>query len=422
MPPKKPETARPAAAHVAAVPRPWLVVLAVMLIAPWGIVTAMWFWPARPDAPPVAADHGRPADGDLGPWGRLTLVPIVISPPLELVSTDWGAARQPTWFFPGANADQIVQMLQAAGVPAGAAARFRSEARSEPRIAGVVLTPDPAWVRALGPDVRARIYQVLGRSGFNVDQAQAFRYRGPTPDAWLGSSLISPRARQLVEPLIYRDGDYMLFADVELIRAELDGEEELRDLAKALLRQPTVLVRLSVESPAAVEGLAEYWGRGGRRTDIKPLLESVAGAGPERFIDVVHLLPALARNYLYRYPKLSAADFDKPVIANCLWTSLNFFLPHPDDRFLDVSTALETLKTDYFVVESGFELGDVVAFLDEEGDIFHAAVYIADDLVFSKNGTSPMAPWTLMSIDDLKGYYRSRSPDPRLIVHRRNDF
>src|SRR3970282_1446691 len=106
-----------------------------MHIAPWGIVTAMCFWPARPDAPPVAADHGRPADGDLGPWGRLTLVPIVISPPPELVSTDWGGARRPTWFFPGVNADQVVQMLQAAGVPAGEAARFRSEARSEPRIA-----------------------------------------------------------------------------------------------------------------------------------------------------------------------------------------------------------------------------------------------------------------------------------------------
>jgi len=87
-----------------------------------------------------------------------------------------------------------------------------------------------------------------------------------------------------------------------------------------------------------------------------------------------------------------------------------------------VNTALSTLKEDYYVVETGFELGDVVAFLDSNGNVFHAAVYLADDLVFSKNGTSPMAPWTIMSIEDVKGYYRTHSEAPRLIVHRRNGF
>jgi hypothetical protein len=425
MPPKKSENARSADSHIAAIPRPWLAVLAVLLIAPWIVVTALWFRLPAPPPPAAEADpsnHAPMEHANGGRWGRLTLVPIVISPPVELVSTDWGDVRQPIWYFPGTNADLVAQALQAAGVPAADAARLRNEARSEPRIAGVVLSPDPAWVRALSPDVRAGIYTRLARSGLNVEQAQAFRFHGATPDDWLGTDRLTPRTRDLVKSLIYRDGEYMLFADADLIRSEVAGEEELRYLAKKLLRQPTVLVRLSVESPADVEGLAEYWGRGGRRTDIKPLLESVAGAGPDRFIDIVHLLPSFARNYLYRYPRLSAADFDKPVIANCLWTSLNFFRDHPDNRYLDVDTALRTLKEDYFVVESGFELGDIVAFLDEEGDIFHAAVYIADDLVFSKNGTSPMAPWTFMSIDDLKGYYGSRSPNPRLIVHRRSDF
>ena len=66
--------------------------------------------------------------------------------------------------------------------------------------------------------------------------------------------------------------------------------------------------------------------------------------------------------------------------------------------------------------------GDIVAFLDGEGNLFHTVVYIADDLVFSKNGVSAMAPWTLMQLDDVKSYYRGRSENPRLIVHRRKDF
>jgi len=152
------------------------------------------------------------------------------------------------------------------------------------------------------------------------------------------------------------------------------------------------------------------------------LIESVAGGAPGQFIDVIHLLPPFARNHLYCYPELSVADLDKPTVVNCLWTSLNFFLPNPDNRFLDAAVALKTLKEDYFVVETDFELGDIVAFLDEKGSIFHAAVYIADDLVFSKNGISAMAPWTLMSLNDVKGYYRGRSENPRLIVHRRKDL
>ena len=61
-------------------------------------------------------------------------------------------------------------------------------------------------------------------------------------------------------------------------------------------------------------------------------------------------------------------------------------------------------------------------FVDDEGDLFHVAVYIADDLVYTKNGTSPMAPWTIVTLDYLRGYYKGRATDLRLIYHRRNDF
>jgi hypothetical protein len=101
---------------------------------------------------------------------------------------------------------------------------------------------------------------------------------------------------------------------------------------------------------------------------------------------------------------------------------LNFFRPQPDDRFLDVPYALDTLRRDYYVIEQNYQLGDIVAFLDREGDIFHAAVYLAGNLVFSKNGTSPLAPWTIMSIDQVEGYYDTRAEEPQRIFHRRKDL
>ncbi|HEY4580620.1 MAG TPA: hypothetical protein VIG89_06240, partial [Candidatus Acidoferrales bacterium] len=299
---------------------------------------------------------------------------------------------------------------------------IRATARPDPRTKGLIVRPDPEIVRNLSPQVRAGLYLELGKTSLNFDQANAFRFYGSSPEEWLRGSRISQRTRQLVEPLIYSDGDFLLFADPEAIRSQVQDAEELRRLAKTLLRQPTLLVELAIKDDSEVAGLADYWGRGGRRTDLRPILESVAEKGPDRSIDIFHLLPTLARNHLYRYPRLTAADLDKPLIANCLWTALNFFSARPDDRFLDVNVALNTLKRDYFIVETGFQLGDIVVFLDQNGNLFHVVVYLADGLVFTKNGTSPMAPWVITTLDQVKGYYRSRSSNPRLIYHRRNDL
>jgi hypothetical protein len=419
---KKSDDVQPANPPIAymAVPRPWLIVLTVVIVIPWIAVAAIWLKPE--------AKTGNNTESSIqvknarsGKWGDLLLTPIIISPPMELVFTDWGFMRRPTWFFPNADTAMVAQILQSAGVAADDVARLCAEARSEPRISGVVLTPDPDWVRGLNPEARTHIYHVLAGSGLNADQMQAFRFLGTSSDEWFGN-MVSPHTRKIIEPLLYRDGACMLFSDIELVRNEIGGDEEMRRLGKALFRQPTVIARLFINPGADVDKMVEYWGRGGRRTEIRPLIESVAGGGYGRFIDVVHLLPPFARDRLYSYPQLSAEDLDKPVVVNCLWTSLNFFSETPNNRFLDANIALKTLKDDYFIVESDYELGDIIAFLDEKGDLFHVAVYIADDLVFSKNGISAMAPWTLMPLDDVKSYYGWRSENPRLMVHRRKDL
>lgn len=415
--------AEPAAtAEVFTIPRAWFFALAALVVIPWLIASAIYF-SSRESA--AAANGGTPAAApavaDRGPWGHLEMTPILVSPPLEYVAADWGRQRNDPdqWRFPGVTRDQLGAFLTMAGFTPDQAARVVAGAREDPSNGGLVVAPDAALVRSLTPEIRGRLYTQLAKTPLNFDQANSFRFFGGSPEDWLTGSLISPATRALIEPLIYRDGDYLHFSDIELARAEIADPGELRRLAKTLLRQTTMIVRLSVREAAEVPGLAEYWGRGGRRTDLRPLLESVAaGNGPGHSIDVVHLLPSFARNHLYRYPKLTAEDLNRSALTNCLWTSLNFFNVEPDDRFLDLNASLETLKRDYFIVESGFQLGDVIAFLDEDGDLFHVAVYLADDLVFSKNGTSPMSPWVIMPLERVKGFYRSRSTSPRLLYHR----
>jgi cell wall-associated NlpC family hydrolase len=83
---------------------------------------------------------------------------------------------------------------------------------------------------------------------------------------------------------------------------------------------------------------------------------------------------------------------------------------------------IEKLKTDYFIVNANFQLGDVLTFSNSRGEIFHAAVYLSGNLVFGKNGLSPMAPWTIIPLDRMKGYYLQQANDWIKICYRRKDL
>ncbi|HXW07085.1 MAG TPA: hypothetical protein VD833_17760 [Vicinamibacterales bacterium] len=408
------------------VPRGWLVAVLMIVLAPWLIVAMLYSRvpvPAAVSPAPAAAATGiATSGGDPGARGQLLTTPIVISPPVEYVPTDWGPIEPPTWHFPNATMPQVEAVFAGSGLSAGEVSALMAAAKPAPAIKGVIVTPDPALARSLKPDVRAHIYLMLAGTPLNVRQRDAYRYYGSSAEAWLAASAVSAETRRLVDPLIYRQGDFLYFADIDLVRPHITDAAELQRLAKALLREATLLVGLRLDERADVDRIAEYWGRGGRRTDVRPLLESVAGAdGPQTF-DVSHLLPTFARQHLYRYPRVTLADLERTAFVNCFWTALNFFNQEPDDRYLDDRWAIERLKRDYYIVHDQLQLGDIAAFADARGRYFHAAVYLADNLVFGKNGNSPLAPWTIVPIERLKGYYVEYADEWNVIYYRRKDL
>jgi hypothetical protein len=420
------------------VPRRWLAALMALLIVPWLVVGAVWLWP---DGRPAGAAGGPGSDpatevGQIGPWGELLVRPITISPPMEYVSRTWGELQPSVWHFPPMTGDELERLLVSFGLTGEAAAQLRNTARSAAPVPGLFVVPDAALVEGLAPDVRARIYLWLGRSAvsgytdapINFDQVSSYRFFGESIADWLAAPL-SPETRRLVEPYIYRHNGFMYFADIEQVRSRITDADELQRLAKRLLRHATVLAYLRVPSETddlALDALAEYWGRGGRRTDLRPLLESLRNEPPvnglRRAIDISHLLPTLVRQHLYRYPRPSVADLERPLLANCLWTVLNFFNAEPDDRYLDPAVSMAALKSDYYLVQDNFQLGDVVAFSDRSGNLVHVAVYLASDLLFSKNGTAPLSPWSILPLDRFKGHYVEYSDDWQITYHRRKDM
>ena len=348
--------------------------------------------------------------------GQIATRSIVISPPLEFIPDDAPAPERIEWRFPGTSRDEVARLLEAVGLGPEPASRIEATLRDEPRIQGVVAAPPRDLVLGLDPEVRANLYVLLAGHPLNERHRNAPRFRGDTVDDWLGQARIAPETLAMVRPLVYRHEGFVLFADIDLVQPRIGDHAELRRLYKALLRESTLLLELRVPAGADVDALAAYWGIGGRRTDVRPLLESVAAAGGS--IDVIHLLPIFAREWLYRYPRVSLEDLEKPALANCFWTALNFFEARPDDRFLQLDAAFAVLKRDYYIVHDGYQLGDLVFFATEDGSFYHAAVYVADGILFGKNGSSPLAPWMFVRLEHVKGYYPEH-PEGRPVFYRK---
>ena len=407
-------------AHLSS-PRARRSLLAVALILPWGLAAALFFRTPPADTAPVEAPLAPSAAtfGAAGPWGRLVTMPIVIAPPLEYIPNDPGPVpTRARWVFPGTTRTVLEAWLIESGVPATEAARLVAAARPEPLTGGLVLEPDYALVGRLAPETLGAIHRQLATTPHNPVQYNAPRFFGSV-DEWFRRPPVSADTAARMRRLVYADGDFQHFGDTTLAGVEIGDAEERRRLAKMLLREKTLAVRVQVD-PALIDSIADYWGLGGRRMDVRPLLESIAGAGPDASIDLTHLLPPFVRDHLYRYPQVTRAALDRGALANCFWTAMNFFGRWPyDDAFLDVERTYAALTRDFYLVHDQFRLGDVVLFSDAEGAPYHAAVYLADGLVFSKNGTSSLSPWVIVPLERFRGYYPQEFDGGQISYHRR---
>ncbi len=353
-----------------------------------------------------------------GPWGRLEITPITISPPLEFV---WHSKyRDPpdvVWHFPNTNSAQLSELFSELGLPDGLRGTLRSLAEFDAAIDGYTIRPDRELVLGLRGEVRAKLYVALHGCKANGAQRDSFRSCATSVDQWFGDSPISPQIRQLVTPLIYRYGGFLFFSDLRSIESLLPSDQQRISLLKALTRESTLLLKLIVSPESDIDRLADYWGRGGRDKDVRPILESFSKAGPEQSLDVTRLLPPFAQQRLCTYPGMPATGTS--IRRDCHWTALNFFSQQPDDRFGgNLKVVFDTFGKDYHQIFGNPQFGDLVVFIDELKQIIHSTVYIAADVVFTKNGTNTARPWMFLKLDDMDDFYPRSKPLKRAYFRR----
>jgi hypothetical protein len=59
----------------------------------------------------------------------------------------------------------------------------------------------------------------------------------------------------------------------------------------------------------------------------------------------------------------------------------------------------------YYKTRPPYELGDILVFVDKNENALHSCVFVADDIVFTKNGNNLATPWILMTLEDLSKIY-----------------
>jgi hypothetical protein len=62
----------------------------------------------------------------------------------------------------------------------------------------------------------------------------------------------------------------------------------------------------------------------------------------------------------------------------------------------------------YERVKAPYRFGDVLAFISSDS-VLHSCVFIADDIVYTKNGENILAPWVFQRMDDVMAIYQPDS-------------
>lgn len=362
-----------------------------------------------PSPRPVA---NPPAHGVGEPWGDLEIIPMVLDRPDEFFAADLPPSPKLRWFFEGHTPQQLEQLFRSA-VSSQSLLRSLLDAErwhNEPR--GIWVEPPLTTVRELEPAARAQLYKVLARSAENNAQRYPFYYRADGFDEWFYASGLPRKTVELVRSMTYRQLDLLCFSDrqyFELTRPQT----EARALSETLARVPTVLMTLRVASETEADSLVDYWATPPNKRNLKPLLRSLARVPGGGTLNVSYLLPPIPRSVIYTYPHPTNSLAFRP--PDCFWSTMNFFNQTPDDGFLREEYFLKIIKAQYRQIAKPERLGDVILLCEPNADLraIHACVFIAEDVVFTKNGRSLFHPWVLMRMPDLLAAYPS---DPPYIV------
>lgn len=397
-------------------------VLVAFVALPWALVaTGIVGGGAAERSASRSTERRAPPPGTAlraGPWGDLETIRITISPSEELIPAGWSKQLAVSWYFANHNEESLRQFLGSLNLTEVQKTTLLNVETWTVEQSGIVIQPDGDTVLSLTPEVRSALYLALARSDRNMPHHQPWSCRTEDFERALVASGLTEESQTAIRQVAYVRGRRTFVSDsFTILNRVLEREEKLR-ITRLLSSASTYLVKIRVTKDTDIDSLVSYWGGRGRRKDLRPMLESLAALPAGGTLDIAHLLPAFGRQRIYIYPHPAQAV--DGVRRDCHWTSLNFFSLIPDDRFGNSEEAQRYIVEHYYGIGETPQFGDLVFFSLPTGEIIHSCVYLAANLVFTKNGDSIRQPWSIMDLDDVTDLYSVMSADGVNVQYWRN--
>ena len=352
-----------------------------------------------------------------GPWGTLVTRDIQLERPVEYLTDEVTNPKPEVWTFAGSTPDTVKSMFAKNGLAAEQIAAAFAPGNFSVKNSGLELKPSEKFLLSLSPVQRQKLFGALAGSGVNLYIDYPYIFPGDDIAGVYTDLRLNPEDVAVLKALIYPNGSAQQLSDYAFLLEKIPTAERRTALTQVLSRQSAVLARLAVDQGSDIDKIASYWGNMPtvRFTDVRPLLDSLKQLPEGGSISLLYLLPKFARDRLYTFPLPSQSG--DPVM-DCHWSTFNFANDAPDNRFNDPIFAVEYIKKNFYQIAQPSIYGDILLLMNDKNEVKHSAVFIADNIVFTKNGNNYRQPWMLMRIPDLLATYPA-TPAMKPIYMRR---
>ncbi|WP_395739782.1 hypothetical protein [Prosthecobacter sp.] len=379
-----------------------------------GAAFTLWYDYEQGDEKVVVSALGKPLRP--GPWGDVYFTSFVIAAPEELLPLRKLEEAGTRWVFPHASYTDVAQLLKSTEMPVTLQAELMEPGVLVQTPDGLEILPHARTLLALPAEPRKKLYQALLR--YPENRGQITFIHKDTLGERFGRNHNCEHTLMLFKQLCCEHGDYLVFCGYSVMLSQLPTYEEKRDFMRGLTSQRTLTLRLLIKSGSDTTHLANYWGKGLKSTDVRTIFESIAREPTGGTLGVINVLPPLPSSQMFFYPMPDNPLNGPAPLRDCHWTSFNFFQSEPNEQLSKPEYFMQKLKEDYLPASGDPRYGDIALFTTPAGDIVHSAVYLADDVLYTKNGATFTYPWMLETLPDLlKQYSFQVEPGQKLLVN-----
>lgn len=299
----------------------------------------------------------------------------------------------PAWGAP--DRARFDAALSRAGLDDATRARVLSGAQCDAN--GCATTPPDEVVAVLTPAQREGLYLAMR------DYPQAVMLRAPfqrpvSRPPFSSDPRLPPSARAVIAAGEWTHGETRYFSDLPwLCHRVPDGIERVA-FFRVMRARSGLDVSVRVRRGDDLDAVARWWAAGSSAGEVRARLERALADGSGA-VPLRDLLPPAMRTRLGTYPP-------RGTRYDCFWTALNFFSPTADVAPYANRADFDNATAQWREVPlDALRFGDALAFRTPDGTTRHAAVYLAEDLVLTKDGWSMHRPWEVSRLGAVRTIY-----------------